>query len=126
MDVEDLEKRIQALEVGATFDTTKSQVQKVEEEFLLKLREIRTTIVAEAESSGGGDGGGALSAVDSKDLKELRKENELLNVLLGIQRKKNAKMEYRLSHVVDSLDKLYDEHKTLEKKAKDLVSRASF
>ena len=41
-----LEKRVQALEVGAKYDATKEDVKKVEREYLIKLREIRAAMVA--------------------------------------------------------------------------------
>lgn len=95
--VEDIEKRIQALEVGAKYDATKSEVQKVEQEFLLKLREIRAAITAEAQAGAGG--GTSLIAANigaTKELEALRAENELL-------KKKNAKLQYRVEHVVYEL-----------------------
>jgi hypothetical protein len=119
--VEDIDKRIQALEVGAQYDATKSEVQKVEEEFLLKLREIRAAITAEAQAGGGG-GNSSLVAVAGadKELEALRAENELL-------KKKNAKLEYRVEHVVDEMMVLYDAHKHLLTKTRNMDnSRASF
>jgi hypothetical protein len=105
--VADIEKRIQALEVGEKFDATKAEVQKVEQEFLLKLREIRAAITAEAQA-GGGAGGGASSlaagAGATKELEALRAENELL-------KKKNAKLQYRVEHVVNELVVLHDKQK---------------
>lgn len=90
-----LETRIRALEVGSTFDATKSEVVKVEEEFLVKLRAIRQVVAAS-------EGGGAGAA--SSDLEALQKENEEL-------KRKNAKLEYRVLHVVSEMEKLYQEHK---------------
>jgi hypothetical protein len=120
--VEDIEKRIQALEVGAQYDATKSEVQKVEQEFLLKLREIRAAITAEAQAGSAGGGTSSLAAVAgaTKELEALRAENELL-------KKQNKKLEYRVEHVVNELMVVHDEHKHLMKKTRDIVdSRASF
>jgi predicted nucleic acid-binding Zn-ribbon protein len=120
--VEDIEKRIQALEVGEKYDATKSEVQKVEQEFLLKLREIRAAITAEAQAGGsaGGVSSSAGGAGAPKELEALRAENELL-------KKKNAKLEYRLQHVVNELMVVHDKHNHLVKKTGDIVdSRASF
>jgi hypothetical protein len=121
--VEDIEKRIQALEVGEKYDATKSEVQKVEQEFLLKLREIRAAITAEAQAGGAGTGG--VSSLEggagiTKELEALRAENELL-------KKKNAKLQYRVEHVVNELMVVHDKHNHLVKKTGDIVdSRASF
>jgi Skp family chaperone for outer membrane proteins len=118
--VEDIEKRMQALEVGAQYDATKSEVQKVEQEFLMKLREIRAAITAEAQAGGGGTSSLAAVAGATKELEALRAENELL-------KKRNGKLEYRVEHVVNELMVLHDEHNHLMKKTKDIVdSRASF
>jgi predicted nucleic acid-binding Zn-ribbon protein len=115
-DVDNLQKRIQALEVGAQYDATKAEVQKVEQEFLLKLREIRAAIAAEA----GAGVGGTSSVADTKELEALRAANLLLT-------KRNAKLEYRVVHVTDALTVLHDEHKHLLKKTQDIFdSRASF
>jgi hypothetical protein len=102
--VEDIEKRIQALEVGEKFDATKSEVQKVEQEFLLKLREIRAAITAEAQAGAGGASSLVAGAGATKELEALRAENELL-------KKKNAKLEYRVQHVVNELVVIYDKQK---------------
>jgi DNA-directed RNA polymerase sigma subunit (sigma70/sigma32) len=40
-EVEVLEQRINALEIGKQYDATKEEVRKVEGEYLLKLREIK-------------------------------------------------------------------------------------
>lgn len=107
----DLEKRIQALEVGAQYDATKIEVQKVEAEFLLKLREIQAALNIE-------QGGSLLSAAASKELEALRSENEVLKA-------KNAKLEYRVKHVVDEMEKLYEEAKR-NKEISNVGSQASF
>lgn len=101
-EVQDLEQRIQALEVGAKYDATKAAVQAVENEYLLKLREIRAAVTAEAASGGSG--------ASSKEVEALRAENEMLQ-------KKNAKLDYRVLHLVLELEALYDKHKALAKKS---------
>jgi len=91
--MEDLENRIKALEEGKTYDATKEAVQKVEQECLVKLREIKAAI--EAERNGGG------ATVQSAELDALKAENEAL-------KKANAKLEYRVNHVVSNLEALLD------------------
>ena len=91
--MQDLEKRIAALEVGASFDATKKEVQEVEKEFLAKFQEVREAMV-----SGGTTGG---SATSSKEMEELKKENEAL-------KKRNAKLEYRVQHMLKSMEELYN------------------
>ena len=86
-----LEKRVQALESGAKFEATKEEVQKVEQEYLLKLREIRAALTA---------GGNVTSSATTKELEALRKENEEL-------KKQNTKLEYRVNHMVHSMETLY-------------------
>ena len=76
-------------------------MQAVEQEFLLKLREIREEV---AKGSGGSD---------TKELAALQKENEEL-------RKRNAKLEYRVRHLVASVNQLYPNAE------EDEVTRASF
>lgn len=88
-----LEERIQALELGATYEATKAAVQKVEQEYLEKLREIRAAIVNEK-------GGNVTSAATAKELEALRAENKEL-------KQKNKKLEYRVNHVVKSMESLY-------------------
>ena len=119
--MEDIEKRIQALEVGEKYDATKSEVQKVEQEFLLKLREIRAAITVEAQAGGGvaGASSSVCGAGPTKQLEALRAENELL-------KNKNAKLQYRVEHVVNELMLVHDKHNHLVKKTGDIFdSRAS-
>lgn len=85
----DLEKRIASLEVGKRYDATKEAVQKVELEFLIKLREIRAALQQEGST-----------AANSKELEALKLENEQL-------RKRNEKLEYRVQHVVANMEKMY-------------------
>jgi len=90
-DIAELEKRIAALEVGKSYDATKEAVEKVEKEFLSKLREIRAELANEGSSS--------------KELEYLRAENEEL-------KRKNAKLEYRVQHVVANMEKMYKFNET--------------
>ena len=81
--------RIASLEVGKSYDATKEAVQKVELEFLVKLREIRAALQQEGST-----------AANSKELDALKKENEQLKT-------RNAKLEYRIQHVVAYMEKMY-------------------
>ena len=85
----DLEKRIASLEVGKGYDATKEAVQKVEKEFLIKFREIKAALESEAGTK-----------ANSKEMEALRAENALL-------KQKNAKLEYRVQHCVESMEKMY-------------------
>lgn len=87
--VADLEKRIVSLEVGKNYDATKEAVQKVEKEFLVKLREIRSALQEEGTTS-----------ANSKELEALKQENEQL-------KKRNTKLEYRVQHVVATMEEMY-------------------
>lgn len=91
-----LEKRIVALEVGSEYESAKRAVQNVEKQHLETLRTIRAAIVAE-------QAGGITSSSSSlsKDLESLKKENEEL-------KRKNAKLEYRVKHMVSSMEELYE------------------
>lgn len=89
------------MESGAQFEATKAAVQQVEEEFLIKLRDIRTAILAEQERS-------AASSVLKSELETLRAENEEL-------KKKNAKLEYRVGHVVASMEMLFKRERDMAK-----------
>jgi predicted nucleic acid-binding Zn-ribbon protein len=91
--VAELAKRVEALEVGAKFEATQKDVKEVEKEFLAKLQEIRETIVKDA--------GGTSS---SKDMQALKEENDAL-------KKRNAKLEYRVQHLVKTMEELYAKSK---------------
>lgn len=109
----ELEKRIEALEKGAAFDATKTAVHQVEAECLMKLREIRTALVAEAANTNGAAGaGGSVVAVaaSSKELQQLQTENDAL-------KRKIAKLEYRVEHMVSSMEDLYNKNKAVECRA---------
>ena len=85
-----LESRIAALEAGAKFEATKEAVQAVEIEFLAKFREIKSAM----EATNGGSS-------NTKEIELLKKENEEL-------KKKNAKLEYRIEHILQHFEKVYD------------------
>jgi uncharacterized coiled-coil protein SlyX len=112
----ELENRIAALEKGAAFDATKTAVQQVEAECLMKLREIRAALVAEASTSGAAATGAVsgAAATSSKELQQLQNENAEL-------KRKMAKLEYRVQHVVSEMDKMYEKYK-----AACIDTRASF
>ena len=89
----ELETRIKALEVGASFDATQAEVQQVESEFLTKLQDIREAMVnVQSNGSGGGS---------SKEMTSLQAENEAL-------KKRNAKLDYRVRHMLKTMNDLYD------------------
>jgi hypothetical protein len=113
----ELEKRIGALEKGAAYDATKTAVQQVEAECLMKLREIRAALVAEAAAAATANGSGApgaagvaAAAASSKELQQLQTENDEL-------KRKIAKLEYRVQHMVVSMEELYAKNKAAECRA---------
>lgn len=93
-----LEKRIDALEVGATYDATKAEVQKVEKEFLVKLREIRSAIDS-------AEGGIAVSATSNAEVEKLKAESKAL-------KDRNAKLEYRIKHMLAEMERMYERRKS--------------
>lgn len=84
-----MEKRVAALEMGATFDATQAAVQQVEMDCLQQLRDIRSSLLQ----------GGAGVGASSKELEALQTENNMLKV-------KNAKQEYRIQHLVGVVEEL--------------------
>jgi predicted nucleic acid-binding Zn-ribbon protein len=95
----DLEQRVEALEVGAKYEATKEAVEKVEMEYLLKLREIRRVLILEQQNVLPGNA--ASSGSSSNVIESLQKENEFLKA-------KTVKLEYRIQHLVSNLEELYD------------------
>jgi len=85
---------VKALEVGACFEATQKDVKEVEQDFLTKLQEIREAVT----KSGGTAVGG------SKEMEALKAENEQLQV-------KNAKLEYRVQHMLKCMEELYSNQK---------------
>jgi hypothetical protein len=114
---EDLVRRVEALELGAAYKATKEEVEKVEEEFLLKLRAIREAFAA------GSTGAGAVAvdstSTSSKELEALQAENEAL-------KRRNAKLEYRVQHVVGEMSRLYDQVVELKMSNAEASSMAEF
>jgi len=90
-----LDERIKALELGAQYDANKAEVEKIEKEYQTKLREIE---------SSNRNGGGASSSGLSKEVERLREENEIL-------KKKNAKQEYRILHMLGVMEELWKKQK---------------
>mmetsp|Transcript_37278 Transcript_37278/g.42577 ORF Transcript_37278/g.42577 Transcript_37278/m.42577 type:complete len:103 (-) Transcript_37278:127-435(-) len=91
------EKRITALEQGLKFDATKLEVERVQMECLEQLRTIRKALV---ESSG--------AVASSKEMETLREENAML-------KKQSLKKDYRIEHLVSSVEKLLGERKEWRK-----------
>ena len=82
--------------MGASFDATQAEVKQVETEFLAKLQDIREAMVQ------GGNGGGGVSSSD--EMKALQAENEALKKL-------NTKLNYRVRHMLKTMNELYDQQK---------------
>jgi len=87
-----LKERIELLETSQKFEADQEAVQSVQMEMLTKLREIRAEMVVV-------DGSGSGVATSSSEMEALRAENEAL-------KKINAKHEYRIKHLVRSLEEL--------------------
>uniref|UniRef100_A0A7S2RZ23 Uncharacterized protein n=1 Tax=Eucampia antarctica TaxID=49252 RepID=A0A7S2RZ23_9STRA len=85
---EEIEKRVEALELSKHFNVTKAAVQEVEMEMLLKLREIRQTMISTTSPS-----------ASNKELEALKMENNKLKL-------QNAKQAYRVGHLVRSVQEL--------------------
>jgi hypothetical protein len=90
--MDDLAARVEALEVGATFEATQHEVQRIQYDLLLKLREIRAGLQAN-------QGGGLLSATTATELEALKAENGALKL-------KNSKLEYRVEIMKSSIEEL--------------------
>jgi FtsZ-binding cell division protein ZapB len=80
-------KRVEVLELGAQFDATRDEVRRIQMEHLEQLRAIRVAML---------EGG---TTTSSKELEALRAENELL-------KQKNRKQEYRIQHLITTVDGL--------------------
>lgn len=88
-----LEERIVALEKSEGFKVTQSEVQKVQAKCLQQLRDVKAALEK--------DGGSAASAAQTK---AIMAEKEALQ-------KKVAKLEYRVQHLVESMEFLYEKAK---------------
>lgn len=89
-----LESRITALEQDKEFAATQTAVQQVQAACLQQLREVRAALDKQQPA-----GGGASSA--AAELKAAAAEKQALQ-------KKIAKLEYRLQHVLESMEMLYE------------------
>mmetsp|Transcript_16246 Transcript_16246/g.23901 ORF Transcript_16246/g.23901 Transcript_16246/m.23901 type:complete len:95 (-) Transcript_16246:150-434(-) len=87
----DIVKRVEALEQGSKYDATKKEVEKVQMEILDQLRTVRKAMV---KSSG--------AAASSREIEGLREENAAL-------KKQAVKQEYRIDHLVSTVEKLLEE-----------------
>jgi hypothetical protein len=97
----DLEQRIASLEVGATYDASKEAIEKVEMEFLIKLREIRATLLLEQQSCATDGSSASLSSNNKTIMESLQQENDML-------KKKTTKLEYRIQHLVANMEEMYE------------------
>ena len=88
--MQDLQKRVETLEVGATFDATQAAVQEVQMELLRNLRDIRQAMM---ESSQG------TASSSSIEMEALKAENAVL-------KQKMAKQEYRIQHLANAVEDL--------------------
>jgi hypothetical protein len=91
--VENLTKRLEELEIGATFEATRDAVREVQMDMLEKLRAIRSSLM---ESAGG---------ASSKEMEVLQMENQALQKI-------NAKQAYRIEHLVKSAEMLLEKQKS--------------
>merc|ERR1712151_183241 len=90
-----LKKRITILENSKSFSATQEAVQKVETEMLLKLRDIRESLIASSEN------GNAITSSSSTEIENLKSENEALKAA-------NERLKYRVKHLVSNMEKLLD------------------
>ena len=81
--LEELEKRIAALESSRQYQADRDAVQQVEQEHLVQLRTIRNSMGTASSST--------------REMDALREENEEL-------KKKVAKLQYRVEHLVDGME----------------------
>lgn len=88
--IQALEARIAALEKGQKFEATQKAVAAVEADCLKQLREVRAAVAA--------DSGAAASSAAAVA------EKEALT-------RKIAKLEYRVQHLLGSMDMLYEKSK---------------
>jgi cell division protein FtsB len=88
--VQDLEKRIAALEAGCQYQADRAVVQAVEGDHLVQLRTLRVALAADA--AGG-------SAATTREMQALRDENERLKTTV-------AKLRYRVEHLVDGMEEM--------------------
>ena len=101
---EDIEKRLQALEVGAQFDANQQEVHKIQREHLEQLRAIRNALMTMTEEGTGGspqqDEESTTTKAkigNSKHWEALRAENAMLQA-------KVEKQAYRIQHLVSTVE----------------------
>ena len=95
--MEDLEKRITALEKSAKHEADKDAIRKREMEFLQTLREIRAAIVKEQTEQGA-------AGASSDEVETLKMENARLQQVV-------TKQAYRIQHLVSGFEALMNEKK---------------
>ena len=93
--IAELQSRLSDLELSKTHSEVSDAIQKERTEMLLSLRKIMEAMKAEAASGG---------AASSKELAQLKAENEEL-------KKVNAKQKYRIEHLVHNLRDTIDSPK---------------
>lgn len=99
--VADLRERVQALEVGQEYDATQAAVRDVQIECLTQLRAIQAALVQDGNSTVATTAASA-SSPPPPHVANLQNENELL-------RQRNAKLEYRVQHLLASMEVLYNQ-----------------
>jgi hypothetical protein len=91
-----LEARIAALELGETYKATQSDIQKVQANCLQQLRDVKTALE--------NDGGNAAVSTNSAQIEAITAERDALQ-------RKVAKLEYRVQHILESMEYLYEKAK---------------
>ena len=87
--IQALHKRIESLDKGKQFEADQTAIRAVQMEALTTLRSIREAMVSSSAD-------GTSSAASTKEIEDLKKENEALKV-------KNSKQSYRIKHLVRNL-----------------------
>ena len=85
--IQALHKRIESLDKAKKFEADQTAIRAVQMEALTTLRSIREAIVSSDGTS---------SAASTKEIEDLKKENEALKVT-------NSKQSYRIKHLVRNL-----------------------
>jgi hypothetical protein len=91
------------LEEGNKFNVTQDAIRKREEEFLVTLREMKESILKDKQAENAG-GNNNVASSSSNELVSLREENDRLKA-------KMTKQEYRISHLVTGMEKLFEQQK---------------
>jgi predicted nucleic acid-binding Zn-ribbon protein len=108
----ELERRVTELEMGKQYDATQAAVRQVQEEYLLKFRALK----AQLEQEQGQMTNNNISS--SKELQELRTEYESL-------KKTNAKLEYRVQHMVTHMESMLKELGQLRQQQQSAPSQST-